>query len=457
MKILIPISILSCNPGSQTKPWKLKISNNQRYFTTENGDPFFWLGDTGWLLFTKLNRNDAEKYLENRHQKGFNVIQVMVLHDMKHAVNVYGDSALINKNAATPKTTEGNSYSDSIQYDFWDHVDYIIDLAAKKRIYMALVPVWGSNVKGGQVTIEQAKVYATWLASRYKEKPNIIWLNGGDLKGSDSLNIWKTIGSTINEIDTNHLITFHPRGRTQSSTWFHNETWLDFNMFQSGHRRYDQDTSIRELRYGEDNWRYLNVDYNLKPTKPSLDGEPSYEKIPQGLHDTLQPYWTDNDVRRYAYWSVFSGGCGFTYGHNAVMQFHRPGDTDGNYGVKNYWFEAINDPGAGQMVYLKNLILSRSYFDRIPDQSMVVNQGEKYDYIAATRGKAYAFVYTYTGTTIELNMGKIEGKKVKVSWYNPKNGKITEVGQFNNTGTATFDPPGEPMDGNDWVLVIDKI
>ena len=56
---------------------KLKVSANGRYLITEKGEPFFWLGDTGWLLFGKLTREEADKYLEDRRQKGFNVIQVM--------------------------------------------------------------------------------------------------------------------------------------------------------------------------------------------------------------------------------------------------------------------------------------------------------------------------------------------------------------------------------------------
>src|SRR6476469_9959634 len=107
---------------------RLKISANHRYFTDQNGNPFFWLGDTGWLLFSKLNREEAEQYLEDRRKKGFSVIQVMVLHTVA-AANVYGDSALINKNVAHPLTTDGNNFSDPKQYDFWDHVDYIVDLA----------------------------------------------------------------------------------------------------------------------------------------------------------------------------------------------------------------------------------------------------------------------------------------------------------------------------------------
>jgi len=143
-------------------------------------------------------------------------------------------------------------------------------------------------------------------------------------------------------------------------------------MFQSGHRRYDQDTL--GLYYGEDNWKYTTDDYKKTPIKPTLDCEPSYEGIPQGLHDPAQPYWDDSDVRRYAYWSVFAGGCGFTYGNNAIMQFHKEGDKKPAYGVKDYWKEALNAPGASQMKYLKQLMLSRPYFDRIPAQELITDK-----------------------------------------------------------------------------------
>lgn len=460
--ILIVMLIVACVPQQEKEPEAdeklppaISISENHRYFTDENGNPFFWLGDTGWLLFKKLNREDAEKYLENRRLKGFNIIQVMVLHDILNAVNVYGDSAIVNKNVAKPLTTGGNDFTDTLEYDFWDHVDYIVDIAADKGLYMGMVPVWGSNVKNGHVTLEQAKTFSKWLANRYKKKWNIVWLNGGDIFGTDSTETWKAIGNTINETDTNHLITFHPRGRMTSSIWFHNEPWLDFNMFQSGHRRYDQDDS--ELCFGEDNWKYVAMDYAKTPTKPTLDGEPSYEKVPQGLHDTLQPLWTDADVRRYAYWSVFAGACGFTYGHNSIMQFVKPGDSGVSYGAKDPWFVAIDHPGATQMIHIKELMLSKPYFNRIPDQSLIAgNQGKKYEYLAATRGDDFAFVYTYSGRNMEIALGKIKGKEVLASWFDPRTGDTTEIGLFQNKGRRSFDPPGKRENGNDWVLVLES-
>lgn len=454
-KLLILILIACCSTQQGTAQLKqLKVSANKRFFQTADGKPFFWLGDTGWLLFKKCKREDAVLYLDDRQRKGYNVIQVMLVHDVNDAVNVYGDSSIHNKDVSKPVLNDEHIVDD-MKYGFWDHVDYIIREAEKRGIYMALVPVWGGNIK--KVSPEQGKAYATFLANRYKNFSNIIWLNGGDIKGSDGLETWNMIGNTIRSIDKKHLIGFHPRGRNSSSTWFHNEPWLDFNMFQSGHRSYAQDTLSNEtLHYGEDNWRYMNDDYALKPVKPSFDGEPSYEAIPYGLHEANQPYWKDHEIRRYAYWSVFAGGCGFTYGHNAVMQFYTAPDPSASYFPKENWKEGIKAPGAGQMQVLKKLILGRSYFDRVPAQDAVINNGERYDYIAATRGNNYALFYTYTGRNFKVDLKKLKFIPRKAALFSPATGERKSITEYRNTLEMEFDPPGEPANGNDWVLILEK-
>ncbi len=461
--LLVSISLLSCNENKtsrtvSTDPKSLQISENNRFLITGDGKPFFWLGDTGWLLMNRLTREEADQYLENRKQNGFNVVQAMLLHDVPSR-NVYLDSSVVKGNVAEPAVTPRNDPKDSIAYDYWDHVDYIIKKAAEKGIYMALVPVWGTNVKDKKVKNDAAGKYAAFLGKRYKDQWNIIWLNGGDIKGSEQMQVWKTIAETLRKNDPKHLITFHPRGRTASSDWFHKASWLDFNMVQSGHRRYSQDTSKNEKNhYGPDNYKYIDVDYKLTPIKPTIDGEPSYEDIPQGLHDPKEPRWTAADIRRYGYWSVFAGAFGYTYGHNSVMQMFKKTDKDPAYGPNDEWDVAINADGAKQMKHLKNLMLSRSYFDRVPDQSLIAEKnGEKYEYQVATRGKDYVMVYTYTGRPISVQMGKIEGEKVKATWFDPKNGKSTFIGEFDNEGVKVFTPAGTPKDGNDWVLILDKI
>jgi len=442
------------------KPWdngRLVVSENRRFLQHENGKPFFWLGDTGWLLFQKLNRDEVQTYLEDRRQKGFNVIQAVVLWGLPQ-FNIYKDSAIVGNDPSELLTTPGNNPEIESEYDYWDHVDYVIETAAQKGIYIAMVATWGSNVRRRRVfTIERARAYGKWLAERYRDKPNIIWINGGDTRGDQNTQIWQTLGTTLHEEDPNHLMTFHPFGRTQSSSWFHNDQWLDFNMFQSGHRRYDQREPNDDIATwkGEDNWKYVLEDYAKTPPKPTIDGEPSYENIPQGLHDPKEPYWQDKDARRYAYWSVFAGAFGHTYGNGAVIQMYKPDSRRVSYGVRNYWYEAINDPGAGQMQYLKALMLSRPFFERVYDPSLIIDNGEKYDNVIATRGESYAFIYTYTGREFEAALGKISGEKINAYWYNPHNGKSQFLGNFENKGTRSFDPPGGKAEGNDWVLILD--
>lgn len=491
--VIVVVMLMVTTSAAAQKPMPLlKVSDNKRFFQTAQGNPFFWLGDTGWLLFSKCNRADALQYLDARKKQGFNVIQVMVLHEL-FDVNVYGDSALHNKNIATRNVQSIKNYelgitnSDALNnegqpqnqqpriikpqdsqpptYDlrlttsnFWNHIDFIVDEAAKRGIYMALVPLWGSNLKAGGITVQQAELYAAFLAKRYAQKSNIIWLNGGDIKGADGVEVWNAIGTTLRLHDPKHLITFHPRGRTSSSDWFHQQPWLDFNMFQSGHKDYQQDTVSTEKRhFGEDNWKYAQVDYALQPTKPTLDGEPSYENIPHGLHDSLEKRWSDNDLRRYAYWSVFAGGAGFTYGENAIMQFNTKGDIGANFGVESNWKDVVQAPGANQMQFLKALLLSKPYFERMPAQEIIAdNNGEKYAYLLATKGQHYAFVYTYTGKNITINCSTLGFVIGKASWYNPRNGKRTRTNIFRNTTLPVFDPPGVPMNGNDWVLILEK-
>ena len=289
-------------PATALLAMVLTVSPNHRFLQYGDGRPFFWLGDTAWLLLSKLDRASTSRYLNDRQGKGFSVIQVMILHGANEQT-IAGVPALTGGKPEEPyvDTKPG-------EYGYWQHLDWVIDQAAQRGMFLALVPSWGSLVKKGDLNQHNVVPYAAFLARRYRDKPNIVWIVGGDTPGDQNTIVWKMMGETLKKEDPGHLITFHPFGRTQSSTWFHNESWLDFNMFQSGHQRYDQDTKSSK-HFGEDNWRYVRDDYARQPAKPVLDGEPSYENIPQGLHDPSQPYWTAGDARRYAWWSVFAGAC----------------------------------------------------------------------------------------------------------------------------------------------------
>lgn len=429
---------------------RLTVSDNKRFLMQENGDPFFWLGDTAWLLFNRLDKKQAEYYLDIRQQQGFNVIQVMGIHGLPIS-NVYGNQPFIDNDVSKPLVLD-----DATHQGYWEHVDDIIAMAEQKGLYIAIVPIWGSVVESGRVSPLQAKAYGTWLGERYSKCTNIIWLIGGDIRGDVCMEVWDALAQSIKAVDKQHLMSFHPFGRTQSSTWFHNRNWLDFNMFQSGHRRYGQKGKDGDNHFGEDNWRYVEIDYHKQLTKPTIDGEPSYELIPHGLHDPSEPWWQASDVRRYAYWAVFAGAFGHTYGHSSVMQMHDKDRPIGAYGATKSWERAIFDQGATQMKHLKNLILAYPFFDRIPDQSVLAGkQGERYERVAITRGKDYLLAYTYTGRQFSLHMDVIKGSKVQGFWYDPVTGKRTKMGVLDNCGVVSFEPPDKSIADNDWVLILE--
>ena len=134
------------------------VSANHRFLQHKDGTPFFWLGDTAWELFQKLDREEAERYLENRRLKGFTVIQAVALH-ARGDQGAYG-AALIGGDATRPNATAGNDPSKPGEYDYWDHVDWIVDLAAKKGIYIGILPCWGSVVDNGTLNAENVTRYA---------------------------------------------------------------------------------------------------------------------------------------------------------------------------------------------------------------------------------------------------------------------------------------------------------
>ncbi|AWM42505.1 DUF4038 domain-containing protein [Gemmata obscuriglobus] len=425
------------------------MSDNKRFLVTAEGKPFFYLADTAWELFHRLDREQAGKYLKTRAAQGYNVVQAVALaeFDGLNEPNVYGHKPLIDNSPAKPNEK------------YFEHVDWVVNRAAEHGIYTALLPTWGDkwNKKWGQgpevFTPENAEAYGAWLGKRYKDRP-IIWVLGGDrpVETDAHKRITRAMAKGLRAGDGGaHLITFHPTGGSGSSTPFHNDDWLDFNMRQNGHQaeftgRYDKTLA----------------DYNLRPAKPVLDGEPIYEGHPVSFKAKEFGHSTAADVRRPFYWDVFSGACGHTYGHHSVWQFYAKGRKPVNSPLVT-WEEAIEQPGGKQMQHGRRLIESRPYLTRVPDDSVIVADevgtsvpGAGTRRFAATRDEkgTFAMVYVPIGRPFTVAMGKVTGPKVKAWWFNPRDGKATAVGTFPNTGTRTFTPPadGELLD---WVLVLD--
>ena len=412
------------------RQWDLQVSANSRFLQYADGTPFFWLGDTGWLLPQSLQRGEVKGYLSTCAKNGFNVVQVQTICGVP-CVNAYGQYSNISRQ----NPWDFSAIDRDDVYSYWNHMDYIIEEAERNGIYIAMVCIWGGLVEGGAMDTEGAKAYGTFLAQRYKDHPNIIWVIGGDIQGNIKQDVWDTLARTIKSIDKRHLMTFHPRGRHTSAKWWAQAEWIDFHTYQSGHRAYGQRMGNKDYpipdNTEEDCWMYVDSTWAYKPIKTVLDSEPSYEDIAVGLHFPDGPRWKASDVRRYAYWDVFAGACGHTYGHNAIMQMHTPGKAVAYASTSKTWYEAQRDSGYVQMKYLKALMLSLPYFDRVPDQKVIYSSnGTRYDRLIATRGKDYLLVYDYTSRDINADLSTVSGKKKDVWWMDCQSGNLTFLGTF---------------------------
>lgn len=447
----------------------LKVDDGGRYLVQDLGNgetrPFFWLGDTAWNLH-KLQKADIDLYLEDRADKGFNVIQGPVLDwsgltsrsaDLK-ATNGYGMSAYNNKGSATPTLNADVAGADF--NDYFDQLDYIVAKSDSLNMYIAPLPFWaqGINQQDDNNTAKTGlREIGRLLGDRYKDNKNVIWIGGGEAAGESPdasvriLNEGLAAGH-----GGNNLQTVHATGNASSGSKFHNDAWLDFNMIQSGH--------TKDLN----NYSLVAADYGRDPVKPTLDGEIFYTDF-RRTSQAESTRSTSLDARKGAYWSVFAGGFGVTYGHDAIWQFHDgPGQPKYNSTIPSVdWKTALTDPTAPQMVHLKNLIESKPLLTRIPDQSIITaGQGGttdgSADHLQATRDgtlgsddATYLMVYSPVSKSFTVDTSGIDSTLLDASWFDPRTGEYNQfLFSAANTGTLAVTTP---TTGPDWVLVVSQV
>lgn len=447
--LLFAMGLLSI-ASAKTAPWPgpsvdfshgpLRVSRNHRFLVHADGTPFFYLADTAWELIHRLNRSQTVRYLEDRRAKGFTVIQTVILaeYDGLHQPNAEGQTPLLHDDPEHPNEA------------YFRHVDFVLEQARRNGLYIGLLPTWGDKVDKmwgmGPVVFTPANAYAygLFLGRRYRRAPNLIWILGGDRPAGKTLAVWNAMARGLRDGDGGaHLITYHPMGGHSSSEWFQSSAWLDFNLLQSSH-------GAKNFR----NDRMIAADYAKTPIKPVIDGEQRYEDHPVNWKPELG--WFDAfDVRQAAYWAVFAGAAGDTYGCNDIWQMNEPGYAPINH-ARLTWEQALNLPGAGQMQYLRRLMESRPYLARVPDQSLIAaGQSDGIAHIQATRGDGYAFLYLPRNASVTVAMGKIPSRQVTAWWFNPRSGEARRIGSITNRGTHVFHTPGRVARGNDWVLVLD--
>jgi hypothetical protein len=319
---------------------------------------------------------------------------------------------------------------------------------------------------------DKAFSYGQYLGNRYKEFPNIIWMHGNDFqtwRNAVDNALVLSVARGIKSMDVNHIHTvelnYQTSGSLEDPLW---ASHVDLNAAYTYFPTYAQ----------------VLTEYNRPNFKPVFMVEANYEfeRNPGTDGGSTQ------NLRRQEYWTMLSGATGQLYGSAHTWPLHKG------------WETRLDTPGVMELSYMKNLFLSKKWYDLIPDQDhTVVTAG--YDRLSCLVGKVLAYVgrepdslmarflvrriqrhfrggsvstntcataarssdnslvmaYLPTIRAITVDMTKLAGTAT-ARWYDPTNGEYANVdgSPFTNTGSRRFTPPRNNGSGDgDWILVLE--
>ncbi len=410
----------------------LCVSANHRYLKSANGKPFVYIADLAWLLFVNnLSEAAIEDYLKTRASQGFNVVEAVLVSQWNCGSTVPCPG--LNRNGVRPiDDWKPTSSTKPLNETFFQWVDWVISRAEAHGLYVGIVATDAIHTRTNPFNTDSAYDYGRRLGLRYRDRKNIIWISGGD--SSSRFNIHAALIRGIRSADTNHLVTYHPGGSgigsisgVGTSQGFPDGELLDFNQFQTV---CTGGCANRRIQTGT----VPAIHQSLAAGKPIVNGEALVEGVSQ--------YQTQVEVRNTTYWTLFGGGAGYAYLATPAMYF----------GYKNRPWGGLDLPGASQLKYAKNLMLSRpGYFGRVNDQALV-NDANPYNAIALRAAdRSYAFVYVAGASSVSVDLSKMSSNTAAVSWFNPRTGAISSGGTRTGNGSVTLATPSNA----DWVLVLD--
>ena len=402
--LLLASSLLfGSNALAEQPVFPVKVSENGRYIVDQKGEPVFWLGTTQWQIFREYSLDEARIILEKTKQKGFIFVQAMLMGVGDGTQpNVHGEKPWINDDPLTPNEA------------YFKNVDAVIRVARENHLIFS-VTLYHQRYRKC-ITPQNARAWAKWLARRYRDVPNIVWSMTPEAR-QEFVPVLRELAAGLHEGDGGcHPITFKPDPAPYSSSFIHNEKWLDFNSMQTWN-------SVKLI------YPMVTKDYNLEPVKPVLMAEGAYEAGSEyGFEVT--PLW----IRRQAYYSYLAGAH-HTYGHNDSWR------------VLPTWKKALDAPGAVQMGVLKKIFLARGeWWQLVPDQSVFTDGGRTtatvLNLAARHKDGKWVMVYLADRTSFSINLGKITAAaKAKVFWLDPRTGDPLSVGRFSTTGVRSFSTP----------------
>lgn len=450
---------------AQTYAYPIKKSTNGRYLVDQNDKPFPILGRTAWFLMSQP-ANKYRKFLDNTVTHGYNSIEISVLtHDAR------AEHPPFNGNGHAPflKTLEGAAWNGSLTYTdttkqapditspneiFWQHIDSLLAYCMSKNILVFLFPAYvgyDGNEQGWFQELvangpEKCKAYGQWIAKRYKNQKNIVWMLLGDMGKGFSSQQKAAEAGLIEGLKSvkGQSIEYSAEGSPGQHA-----AGTDFGYAMTINGAYTwtpKEMSVPTL---------CRSAYSYCPVMPAfLLEEPYDEEGPDG--NSVNPSATQ-PVRRFQWWGWLSTIGGYIAGNGYIWPFKSP-----------EWEKHLDTKGTYDMERLNKFIQSYSWWELVPSglqgmKALITSGGgdpADSNYVAAAATPSgtlmIAYVPPHHNGNITIDLTAMQPNPI-AKWYDPTSGTYTKISSpLSNKGTHEFIFPGKNKAGaTDWVLVIE--
>ena len=353
----------------------LKVSPNKRYFVYNDGTPFYYLGDTHWLMLREpYDTSNVEGIdsafcftVDYRVTQGFTVYQsepigldfaggfddeaLKRLKEMDRRFKYIADSGLVHANAQI---------------------------------------TFAGSLQSRQFTPEFVVKLSVMWAARYGAYP-VLWTVAQevdpDFYHHADVTRWFMVGETLYLNDCyKHPLTGHMCNQNQINTG--NTLW--------GDKYYHSWFGMQPQGMAKEHYADF---YNYKITKPILLYETGYEHL-----------WSSYQVAlRYGYFAMLLGSCGYGYGAHGVWNGNVDTKVWMNYGGYMRWFEGVRQPGAKELVIMNSFFRSIKWYELVPhfDNAEYWDGADKYA-VYASLGDHSHFVLDYASKKVDITLRKLE-------------------------------------------------
>jgi len=452
------------SPASTAGPqdgvrFPLSASPNRRYLVDAAGRPFGLRGRAAWYLPATSVTAQAT-FLDDTIAKGFNAIEINAL---MHDPQANNPPFAGNGSLPFARRLDGGHWDGALRYaaigseapdfatpneTYWSHLDALLDACESRDIVVLLFPAYVGYEGEEQGWMREMvangrsrmQAYGAWIASRYKNRRNLVWMLGGDDGAYPG-------GQRVTQ---QGLIDGLRSVGGQASTLYSAE-WASemVGTDQADFGRYVNFNGVYSWT-GKTASLGLRA-YNRTPVQPAFLLEEPYDEEGPGEMN-YNPHATQ-PVRRFVYWGWLGTVGGYVAGNGHVWRFN-PG-----------WEGHLDTPGANDLKRLNDFIRSIEWWRLKPagthDMGAIVMAGggriDKDDYVAAAATSEGDLLVAYIGPThiggVKIDMTRMRGPAL-ARWFDPASGRYVAIGTYPNTGTRNFLPPDGVRKG-DWVLRLD--